>query len=148
MQHFYLTQRSLLLTLFSCKIICFLMWTSTSLYNSRTVFCSQDSLVYSLNEIPSSGSDSSSTLLSIASSPYQVISETNVYNSSEYTKMIHAQLFQRPLNNFKSISCKWYCQCYLEYFHVYKTHLRLANLLCWEKMYALLVPSRIFQTYA
>ena len=61
-------------------------------------------LAYSLNEIPSSGFDGSSTLLSMASSPYQVISETNVYNSSKYTTMIHAQLFQRPLNNSKSIS--------------------------------------------
>ena len=53
---------------------------------------------FSLNEIPSSGFDSSFTLLSIASSPYQVISGTNVHNSSKYTTMIHAQLFQRPLN--------------------------------------------------
>ena len=46
---------------------------------------------FSLNEIPSSGFDSSFTLLSIASSPYQVISGTNVHNSSKYTTMIHAQ---------------------------------------------------------
>ena len=60
---------------------------------------------FSLNEIPSSGFDSSFTLLSIASSPYQVISGTNEHNSSKYTTMIHAQLFQCPLNNSKSISC-------------------------------------------
>ena len=60
---------------------------------------------FSLNEIPSSGFDSSFTLLSIASSPYQVISGTNVHNSSKYTTMIHAQLFQRPFNNSKSIPC-------------------------------------------
>ena len=58
---------------------------------------------FSLNEIPSSGFDSSFTLLSIASSPYQVISGTNVHNLSKYTTMIHAQLFQRPFNNSKSI---------------------------------------------
>ena len=103
---------------------------------------------FSLNEIPSSGFDSSFTLLSIASSPYQVISGTNVHNSSKYTTMIHAQLFQRPFNNSKSIPCRWYCQCSLEYFHLYKSHLRLATLLCREKMYPLLVPSRICQTYA
>ena len=40
---------------------------------------------FSLNEIPSSGCNSSFTLLSIASSPYQVISGTNVHNSSKYT---------------------------------------------------------------
>ena len=47
------------------------------------------------------------TLLSIASSPYQVslISRTNVFNSSKYTTMIHVQLFQRPVNNSKSIFC-------------------------------------------
>ena len=100
---------------------------------------------FSLNEIPSSGFDSSFTLLSIASSPYQVISGTNVHNSSKYTTMIHVQLFQRPFNNSRSIPCRWHCQCSLEYFHLYKTHL----LLCREKMYALLVPSRIVcQTYA
>ena len=101
---------------------------------------------FSLNEIPSSGFDSSFTLLqSIASSPYQVISGTNVHNSSKYTTMIHVQLFQRPFNNSKSIPCRWHCQCSLEYFHLCKTHL----LLCREKMYALLVPSRIVcQTYA
>ena len=102
---------------------------------------------FSMNEIPSSGFDSSFTLLSIASSPIQVISGTNLHNSSKYTTMIHAQLFQRPFNNFKSIPCRCY-QCCLEYFHLYKTHLRLATLLCWEKMYALLVPSRICQIYA
>ena len=79
---------------------------------------------FSLNEIPSSGFDSSFTLLqSIASSPYQVISGTNEHNSSKYTTMIHAQLFQCPFNNSKSISCRWYYQCSLEYFHLYKTHL-------------------------
>ena len=68
--------------------------------------------------------------------------------------MIHAQLFQRPFNNSKSISCRWYCQCSLEYFHSYKTHLRLGWLLYGvsrknvAEMYALLVPSRICQTYA
>ena len=72
---------------------------------------------FSLNEIPSSGFDSSFTLLSIASSPYQVISRTNVHNSCKYTTMIHAQLFQRPFNNSKSIPSRWYCQCSLEYFH-------------------------------
>ena len=62
------------LTLFTCKIICFLMWRSTSLYNSR-IFSLQLRLLtlayslFSLNEIPSSGFDSSFTLLSIASSP-------------------------------------------------------------------------------
>ena len=61
--------------------------------------------------------DSSFTLLSIASSPYQVISRTNVHNSCKYTTMIHAQLFQRPFNNSKSIPSRWYCQCSLEYFH-------------------------------
>ena len=46
--------------------------------------------------------------LSIASSPYQVslISRTNVFNSSKYTTMIHVQLFQRPVNNSKSILCR------------------------------------------
>ena len=72
---------------------------------------------FSLNEIPSSGFDSSFTLLSIASSPYQVISRTNGHNSCKYTTMIHAQLFQRPFNNSKSIPSRWYCQCSLEYFH-------------------------------
>ena len=59
---------------------------------------------FSLNEISSSGFDSSFTFLSIASSPSQVISGTNVHNSCKYTTMIHAQLFQRPFNNSKSIS--------------------------------------------
>ena len=36
--------------------------------------------------------------------------------------MIHAQLFQRPFNNSKNIRI-------LEYFHLYKTHLRLGWLL-------------------
>ena len=120
---------------------------STSLYSLRKAFAAKAPWLihFSLNEIPSSGFDSSFTLLSIASSPYQVISGTNVHNSSKYTTMIHAQLFQRPFNNFKSIPCRCY-QCCLEYFHLYKTHLRLATLLCREKMYALLVPSRICQT--
>ena len=39
---------------------------------------------FSLNEIPSSGCNSSFTLLSIASSPYQAISRTNEHNSSKY----------------------------------------------------------------
>ena len=69
-----------------------------------------------------------------ASSPYQVISGTNVHNSSKYTAVIHAQLFQSPFNNSKSIiPCRWYCQCSLEYFHLYETRLRLATLLCREK---------------
>ena len=85
---------------------------------------------FSLNEIPSSGCDSSFTLLSIASSPGKVILGTNVQNSSKYTTMMHTQLFQCPFNNSKSISCRWYCQCSLEYFHLYKTHLRLATLWC------------------
>ena len=108
---------------------------------------------FSLNEIPSSGFDSSFTLLSIASSPIQVISGTNLHNSSKYTTMIHAQLFQRPFNNFKSIPCRCY-QCCLEYFHLYKTHLQLGRLLYGvsrknvAEMYALLVPSKICQTYA
>ena len=72
---------------------------------------------FSLNEIPSSGFNSSFTLLSIASAPYQVISGTNVHNSSKYTTVIHAQLFQRRFNNSKSISCRRYCQCSLEYCH-------------------------------
>ena len=124
-----------LLTLFSGKIICFLMWPSTSLYNSRTIFAAKALWLirFSLNEIPSSGFDGSFILLSITSSPYQVISGTNVHNSFKYTTMIHAQLLQRPFNNSKSISCGWYCQCSLEYFHLYKTHLRLATLLCREK---------------
>ena len=95
--------------------------------NSRTVFCSDYKALwlirFSLNEIPSSGCDSSFTLLSIASSPYQAISGKNVHNSSKYTTMIHAQLFQCPFNNSKSISCRWYYQSSLEYFHLYKTHL-------------------------
>ena len=51
--------------------------------------------------------DAPFTLLSIASSSYQVslISRTNVFNSSKYTTMIHVQLFQRPVNNSKSIFC-------------------------------------------
>ena len=85
---------------------------------------------FSLNEIPPSGCDSSFTLLSIASSPGKVILGTNVQNSSKYTTMVHTQLFQCPFNNSKSISCRWYCQCSLEYFHLYKTHLRLATLWC------------------
>ena len=145
------------LTLFTCKIICFLMWRSTSLYNSR-VFSLQLRLLtlayslFSLNEIPSSGFDialshSCRSHRLRASSPYQVKSGTNVHNSSKYTAVIHAQLFQSPFNNSKSIiPCRWYCQCSLEYFHLYKTHLRLATLLCREKMYPLLVPSRICQT--
>ena len=52
-----------------------------------------------------------------------IISGTNVHNSSKYTTMIHAQLFQCPFNNSKYISCGWYYQCFLEYFHLYKTHL-------------------------
>ena len=34
-----------------------------------------------------------------------IILGTNVHNSSKYTTMIHAQLFQCPFNNSKSISC-------------------------------------------
>ena len=51
--------------------------------------------------------DAPFTLMSIASSPYQVslISRTNVFNSSKYITMIHVQLFQRPDNNSKSIFC-------------------------------------------
>ena len=74
--------------------------------NSKTFFffCSDYKALwlirFSLNEIPSSGRDSSFTLLSIdRPSPYQVISGTNVHNSSKYTTMIHAQLFQCPFNN-------------------------------------------------
>ena len=100
-------------------------YSSTSL--SRTVFCSDYKalwlILFSLNEIPSSSCDSPFTLLSIASSPYQVISGTNVHNSSKYTTMIHAQLFQCPFNNSKSISCGWYYQCSLKYCYLYKTHL-------------------------
>ena len=59
---------------------------------------------FSLNEIPLSGCDSSFTLLSIASSPFQVMSGTNVHNLSKYTTMIHTQLFQCPFNISKSIS--------------------------------------------
>ena len=59
-----------------------------------------------------------------------------MHSSSKYTTMIHAQLFQCPFNNSKSISCRWHYQCYL-----YKTH--LYN---WEKKFTLLVSSRIFQT--
>ena len=72
---------------------------------------------FSLNEIPSSGCNSSFTLLSIASFPYQVISGTNVHNSSKYTTVIHTQLFQRRFSISKSISCRRYCQCSLEYCH-------------------------------
>ena len=99
---------------------------------------------FSLNEIPSSGCDSSFTLLSIASSPYQVISGINVHNSSKYTTMIHAQLFQCPFDYSKSISCRWYCQCSLEYLH----YTNPISMMCREKMYALPVPSRIRHTYA
>ena len=49
---------------------------------------------FSLNEIPSSGFDSSFTLMSIASSPVSGNIENNL---SKDTTMIHAQLFQRPL---------------------------------------------------
>ena len=87
------------------------------------------SLAYLLNEIPSSGCSSSFTLLSITSSPCKVISGTNVHSSSKYTTMMHARLFQRSFNNSKYISCEWYCQCSSEYFHLYKTHLRLRWLL-------------------
>ena len=52
--------------------------------------------------------DTPFTLLSIASPPYQVrlISRTNVFNSCKYTTMIHVQLFQRPVNNSKSMFCR------------------------------------------
>ena len=55
------------------------------------------------------------------------LSGTNLYNLSKYTlTMIHAQLFQplSPFINSKPIFCRLYCQCSLEYFHLYKTHLR------------------------
>ena len=87
---------------------------------------------FSLNEIssPSSGCDSYFTLPSIASSPCQVISGTNVHNSSKYTTMIHAQLFQCPFNNSKSISCEWYCQCSSEYLqpHLYNVSGKICTL--------------------
>ena len=144
------------LTLFTCKIICFLMWRSTSLYNSRIfslqlrlfgLFAFRWTKSHRQASIALSHSCRSHRLR--ACSPYQVKSGTNVHNSSKYTAVIHAQLFQSPFNNSKSIiPCRWYCQCSLEYFHLYKTHLRLAILLCREKMYPLLVPSRICQTYA
>ena len=51
----------------------------------------------SQNEIPSSGCDSSFTLLQIASSPYKVILETNFAQFVQYVTMMDAQLFQRPL---------------------------------------------------
>ena len=165
-------------SLFSGKIICFLMWTSTSLYNSRTVFLQlrlfglfafrwtkshrQASVARSLycrshltlRAVVSPGRTlwernvhwlsvrprETTSRRVIASSPYQVISGTNVHNSSKYTTMIH---------NSKSISCRWYCQCSQKYFHSYKTHLWLQGYSFGrEKMYALLVPTRICQTYA
>ena len=74
-QHFHLTQS--LLTLFSCKIICFLMPCERQrgftfrgpLFAARALWL----IRFPLNEIPSSGLDSSFTLLSIASSLYQVM---------------------------------------------------------------------------
>ena len=78
------------------QIICFPVWTSTfttvlELFEDR--FFSAKALLlirFLLNEIPSSGFDSSFTLPSIASSPYQVISGTNVHNSPKYTTTIQA----------------------------------------------------------
>ena len=105
---------------------------SASLAMSRTVFLAAKALCLirsSQNEIPSLGCDSSFTLLQIASSPYKVILETNFAQFVQYATIMHAQLFQRPFNNSKSISCRWYCQCSLEYFHLYKTNLRLGCLL-------------------
>ena len=44
----------------------------------------------------------------------------------------------------KSISCRWYCQCSLEYLH----YTNRISMMGREKMYALPVPSRIRQTHA
>ena len=73
------------LTLFTCKIICFLMWRSTSLYNSR-IFSLQLRLfgLFALRWTKSHrlnwGFDSSFTLLSIASSPGIFSISSNIGN--------------------------------------------------------------------
>ena len=72
-----------------------------------------------------------------------------MHNSSKYTTMIHAQLFQCPFNNCKSINfLADDIISVLNRIFPFKQNPSQSIIDVSGKKFALLIPSRIFQTYA